>query len=149
MSDLFFDDFEIGQSFRTRGATLSEAQILDFAFQYDPQPFHLDLQAARESPYGGLIASGFQTLLIAFRVFYQEKIINACSIGSPGMESVRWLKPVRPGDTLTVRAEVLDKRPSKSKPDRGVLKMRYEVMNQAEEVVMAFEITHIFLRRAA
>ena len=149
MSDLFFDDFEIGQSFRTRGATLSEAQILDFAFQYDPQPFHLDLQAARESPYGGLIASGFQTLLVAFRVFYQEKIINACSIGSPGMESVRWLMPVRPGDTLTVRAEVLDKRPSKSKPDRGVLKMHYEVMNQVEETVMTFEITHIFLRRAA
>ena len=149
MSDLFFDDFEIGQSFRTRGATLSEAQILDFAFQYDPQPFHLDLQAARESPYGGLIASGFQTLLVAFRVFYQEKIINACSIGSPGMESVRWLLPVRPGDTLTVRAEVLDKRPSKSKPDRGVLKMHYEVMNQVEETVMTFEITHIFLRRAA
>ena len=123
MTDLYFDDFEIGQSFLTRGVTLSEAQILDFALQYDPQPFHLDLHAAAEGPFGGLIASGFQTLLVAFRIFYQEKIINACSMGSPGMDSIRWLKPVRPGDTLSVRAEVREKRASESKPDRGVLKM--------------------------
>ena len=149
MTDLYFDDFEIGQSFLSRGVTLSEAQILDFALQYDPQPFHLDLHAAAEGPFGGLIASGFQTLLVAFRIFYQEKIINACSMGSPGMDAIRWLKPVRPGDTLSVRAEVQEKRASESKPDRGVLKMEYEVINQTDDVVMTFQITHIFRRRPA
>ena len=109
-SDLYFDDFDIGQTFRSKGATLSEAQILDFPFTYDPQPFHLDVAAAREGPFGGLIASGFQTLAVAFRLFYQEKVINACSMGSPGMDHLRWLAPVRPGDTLFVRAEVLEKR---------------------------------------
>ncbi len=148
-SDLYFDDFDIGQTFRSKGATLSEAQILDFAFTYDPQPFHLDVAAAREGPFGGLIASGFQTLAVAFRLFYQEKVINACSMGSPGMDHLRWLAPVRPGDTLFVRAEVLEKRPSKSKPDRGTLRMGYEVLNQDELVVMTFEAIHIFRRRPA
>ena len=149
MTELYFDDFEIGQSFLSRGVTLSEAQILDFALRYDPQPFHLDLHAAAEGPFGGLIASGFQTLLVAFRIFYQENIINACSMGSPGMDAIRWLKPVRPGDTLSVRAEVKEKRASESKPDRGVLKMEYEVINQTDDVVMTFQITHIFRRRPA
>ena len=149
MRELYFDDFEVGQTFVTKGATLTEAQILDFAFQYDPQPFHLDRRAAEDGPYGGLIASGFQTLLVAFRLFYQEKVINACSLGSPGMESLRWLRPVRPGDTLKVKAEVLEKRPSGSKPDRGTLKMGYAVIAQDEETVMTFEIVHIFRRRPA
>ncbi len=148
-SDLYFDDFEVGQTFRSKGATLSEAQILDFAFTYDPQPFHLDVVAAQGGHFGGLIASGFQTLAVAFRLFYQEKVINACSMGSPGMDHVRWLAPVRPGDTLFVRAEVLDKRPSESKPDRGTLRMAYEVLNQDDLVVMTFETIHIFRRRPA
>jgi acyl dehydratase len=147
MTDLYFDDFQPGQRFRSKGATLGEAQILDFAFTYDPQPFHLDLVAAREGPFEGLIASGFQTLVVAFRLFYQEKVINACSMGSPGMDRLRWLAPVRPGDTIYVRAEVLAKRPSESKPDRGILNMGYEVLNQDDVVVMTYEATHIFRRR--
>ena len=98
---------------------MSEAQILDFALAYDPQPFHLDRTAAEASPYGGLIASGFQTLALAFRMFYQEKVINACSMGSPGMSELRWLGPVRPGDTLRTEAEVLSTRPSRSKAGPG------------------------------
>lgn len=147
MTDLFFEDFTPGRSFRSKGMTLSEAQILDFAFTYDPQPFHLDLEAAREGPFGGLIASGFQTLVIAFRLFYQEKIINACSMGSPGMDKLRWLKPVRPGDSLKVEAEVQSARPSASKPDRGLVVMAYAVLNQEGERVMTFEATHIFRKR--
>src|SRR3546814_1387604 len=85
---------------------------------YDPQPFHLDKEAAAEGPFNGLIASGFQTLAVAFRIFYQTGIINACSMGSPGLDELRWLRPVRPGDTLKVTATVREKRPSKSKPDR-------------------------------
>ncbi len=147
MGDLYFEDFAVGRRFKTKGMTLSEAQILDFAFTYDPQPFHVDLEAAREGPYEGLIASGFQTLLVAFRLFYQEKVINACSMGSPGMDKLRWLKPVRPGDTLRVEAEVLSARASQSKPDRGLATLTYEVFNQRGEVVMTFEILHLFQKR--
>jgi acyl dehydratase len=146
MRDLYLDDFEPGQRFTTRGCTLSEAQILDFAFHYDPQPFHLDKLAAEESPYGGLIASGFQTLLVSFRLWYAERIINAASLGSPGMEEIRWLTPVRPGDTIRVEAEVLEQRPSQSKPDRGTVVIAYVVKNQIDEAVMSYRVTHIFRR---
>jgi acyl dehydratase len=148
VQDLYFDDFEPGQTFESKGATISESQILDFALLYDPQPFHLDKGAAEAGPFGGLIASGFQTLAIAFRLFYQEKVINACSMGSPGLDELRWLKPVRPGDTLKVKAEVREKRASKSKPDRGTLLMDYTVTNQNGEAVMTFTAIHIFARKA-
>jgi acyl dehydratase len=147
MTDRYFDDFEVGERFVSRGVTLSESQILDFAFAYDPQPFHLDLQAAEASPYGGLIASGFHTLVLAFRMFYQEKVINACCLGSPGMSELRWLAPVRPGDTLRSEAEVADKRPSRSKPDRGSVEMAFSVRNQRDEVVMTFRTTIMLARR--
>ena len=110
MSERHFEDFEIGERFASPGITVSESQILDFALAYDPQPFHLDKEAAAKSPYGGLIASGFHTLALAFRAFYQANVINHCSLGSPGMDEVRWLKPVIPGDTLHTEAEVRSKR---------------------------------------
>ncbi len=147
MTARFFEDFEIGERFRGPGATLSESQILDFALSYDPQPFHLDKEAAAESPYGGLIASGFQTLALGFRMFYQANIINGCSLGSPGMDELRWLAPVRPGDTLHTEAEVISKRDSRSRPDRGTLIMAYEIKNQTGETAMTFTCTHILLKR--
>ncbi len=143
---LYFDDFAVGQRFKSRGATLSEAQILDFAWQYDPQPFHLDKEAAAEWGYDGLIASGFQTMLVGFRLFFQENVWTAASLGSPGMDEVRWLLPVRPGDTLHTVAEVLETRASRSKPDRGIIKMRYEIYNQRDEMVMSMIATKIFRR---
>ena len=149
MAERFFDDFAIGERFKSAGLTVSEAAILDFALTYDPQPFHLDKEVAEAGPYGGLIASGFQTLALAFRLFLQEKIIDACSMGSPGLDELRWLKPVRPGDTLHVEAEVLEKRPSESKPDRGVLRMRYAAKIQNGETVMTFIAIHILRRKAA
>ena len=142
-----FDDFEIGERFVSPGITISESQILDFALAYDPQPFHLDKEAAAESPYGGLIASGFQTLALGFRAFYHAGVINDCSLGSPGMDELRWLKPVRPGDTIHTEAEVKSMKPSASKPDRGVLVMAYQVKTQTGEVVMTFACTHILRRR--
>jgi len=147
MKDLFFEDFAVGQQFRTRGATLSEAQILDFAFQYDPQPFHLDKNAAEESIYGGLIASGFQTLLFAFRLWLAEGIINKASMGSPGIDALRWLTPVRPGDTLQLQAEVVETRASASKPDVGFTTIDYTVFNQDQVAAMTFRATHILLKR--
>lgn len=149
MQALYFDDFEPGQQFHSKGATLSESQIMDFALTYDPQPFHIDKVAAAEGPFGGLIASGFQTLSLAFRLFYQANVINACSMGSPGFDKLRWVRPVRPGDTLSVAAEVKEMRPSSSKPDRGTLLMDYTVTNQNAEPVMTFTAIHILARKAA
>lgn len=147
--DLFFEDFTVGWTFRTAGATLSEAQILDFALQWDPQPFHIDRIAAERGPYGGLIASGFQTLLVAFRLIWGERIINVASMGSPGMDEIRWLRPVRPGDSLYVSGEVLDARESRSRSDRGFVTIRYTVVNQNDEPVMRFTVTHMLRRRAS
>ena len=101
-----FEDFEVGQSFDTEGITLTEGMIIDFAFRYDPQPFHLDTQAASRSPYGGLIASGFQTLALTFRLFRDTGVITGTSHGEVSADEVRWLRPVRPGDTLSVTVTV-------------------------------------------
>ena len=147
MAERYFEDFELGERFVSRRATLTEGLITEFALTFDPQPFHIDKEAAAEGPFGGLIASGFQTLALSFRVFYEANIINACSLGSPGFDELRWVKPVRPGDTLSVEAEVIEMRPSSSKPDRGILKMAYASKNQFGEIVMTFIATHLFLRR--
>ncbi len=149
MTERYLDDFEIGERFVGAGITLSEAQILDFALTYDPQPFHIDREAAAASHFGGLIASGFQTLAVGFRSFYQAGAINHASIGSPGMDELRWLKPVRPGDTLHAETVVTSTRASRSKPDRGIVHMDWEVKNQAGEVVMTFTGMHLLRRRAA
>ena len=145
--DIWFEDFEPGQVFETDGATLTEPQILDFAMQWDPQPFHLDVAAAAESSYGGLIASGWQTALTGFRLMLGLGIFRRCSMGSPGLEHLRWLKPVRPGDTLRGRLEVVETRPSRSKPDRGTMVADYALANQYGETVMTWRCLHILARK--
>ncbi len=147
MTPRYFDDFSVGERFASRGMTLTEAQIIDFAQAYDPQPFHLDRGAAEAGPFGGLIASGFQTLALTFRLFYDAGIINHCSMGSPGFDELRWLKPVRPGGTLRVEAEVLETRPSASKPDRGIVRMNFRTLDQDDEPVMTFTAMMIFARQ--
>jgi acyl dehydratase len=148
MYNWHLDDLEPGARFETAGKTLSEAEILDFAFRYDPQPFHIDVTYAEEGPFGGLIASGIQTLAISLRLVLQAQVFapNA-SMGSPGVDEIRWLRPVRPGDTLRVAGEILDARPSRSKPDRGVMHYKIEVFNQNDEPVMSMTSAQI-LRRA-
>ena len=148
-SDRYFDDFEVGERFVSPGITLTEGMILDFALLYDPQPFHIDLEAAKASPYGGLISSGFQTLALGFRAFTMTGVIAKCSLGSPGMDELRWLKPVRPGDTLRSLWIVAEKRPSKSKPDRGILVSDWRILNQKDEEVMTLKGMHILARRPA
>ena len=142
-----FEDFKVGDRFVSDGMTMTESAILDFAQRFDPQPFHLDLDAAKDSPYGGLIASGLHTFAVGFRVFLDTRVIHSASMGSPGVDELRWTAPVRPGDTLTTEAEVVEIRPSSSKPDRGTLRMRYAVKNQKDEVVMTFTAIHIFRRK--
>ena len=147
MDARFLDDFTPGQYFHTGGITLTEAEIIDFAWRYDPQPFHLDTGAAERSPYGGLIASGFQSLALCFRLFIQSGVLTESSMGSPGIDELRWLAPVRPGDTLHCAVEVLEVRPSSSKPDRGIARFKYQALNQRDEVVLSFIVNHLLLRR--
>ncbi|MSP68225.1 MAG: MaoC family dehydratase [Alphaproteobacteria bacterium] len=147
MGDYYFEDFNVGDRFQSRGKTITESEILEFALKYDPQPFHMDVEAAKAGPYGGLIASGFQTLALSFRLFFQEGILAAAGAGSPGMEELRWLKPVRPGDTIRCVMEVLEVRPSGSRPDRGTAKVRYSTLNQVGETVMTAVVYQLLSRR--
>ena len=147
MTDLYLEDFKPGDRFESRGRTVSEAEIIDFALRYDPQPIHIDAEAAKRSPYGGLIASGFHTMGMAFRLAWDTGVLSACGLGSPGFDEVRWLKPVRPGDTLRTVVEIVDARPSASKPDRGVCRFRYDVFNQNDEQVMTMTAVQIVARR--
>ncbi|MBN8282474.1 MaoC family dehydratase [Zoogloea sp.] len=147
MESRYLDDLIVGDRFTSGGMTLTEAEIIDFAFRYDPQPFHLDVNAAAESPYGGLIASGFQSIAICFRLFIQTGIFSQSSIGSPGLDELRWLAPVRPGDTLRSIVEVLEVRPSSSKPDRGIARLRYLAVNQRDETVLSFIGNNLLKRR--
>jgi acyl dehydratase len=143
----YFDDFSPGDRFVSKGVTFTEADIISFALRYDPQPFHIDVEAAAQSPYGGLIASGFHTLSQSFRMMLQEGVFSESSMGSPGMDELRWLAPVRPGDTLRMEGEVAEVRPSSSKPDRGILKMDYRAVNQRGETVMTLKVMHLLRRR--
>jgi acyl dehydratase len=147
MEDRYFDDFSVGERFSTRGITVTESAIIDFATRYDPQPFHIDIEAAKASNYGGLIASGFQTLALGFRMVLETGIFRASSMGSPGFDELRWLKPVRPGDTLHTEFEVMEKKPSSSKPDRGILRIAYRIKNQKDEEVLTFLSMHLLKRR--
>lgn len=147
MAERYFDDFAISEKFTTRGVTLTESMIIDFALTYDPQPFHIDVEAAKASNYGGLIASGFHTLALGFRMVLETGIFRAASMGSPGFDELRWLKPVRPGDTLHTELEVIDKKPSSSKPDRGLARIAYRIKNQKGEDVLTFLSMHLLKRK--
>ncbi|MFQ5566021.1 MAG: MaoC family dehydratase [Paracoccaceae bacterium] len=146
---MYFDDLPKGYSFETGTRTLSEDEIIAFARQWDPQSFHTDPEAARASPFGGLIASGFHTLLTAFNLTLGADVWNEASMGSPGMDSLRWMRPVRPGDTLRVRVEVTSSTPSRSRNDRGRTGFRHTVLNQNDDVVMTYQCTNILARRPA
>ena len=147
MADLYFEDFKVGDRFVSDGVTVSEGMILDFAMRYDPQPFHIDAEASKASNYAGLIASGFQTFALAFRMVLETGVFRACGMGSPGCDELRWLKPVRPGDTLHSELEVIEKTPSRSKPDRGMIRIKYRVKNQRGEDVLSFLSLQLARRR--
>jgi acyl dehydratase len=147
MTDYYFEDFKAGQNFVSGGTTITEAQIIDYALKYDPQPFHLDVEAAKETIFGGLIASGWLTNALSFRLWYDMGLMKASSLGSPGIEQVRWLKPVRPGDTIHTEIEILDTRASRSKPDRGIVTMLYTVKNQHGETVSDYRSMQLIALR--
>lgn len=147
MHSRYLDEFTVGDRFTSRKASLSEGQIMDFAMAYDPQHMHIDHQAAESGPFGGLIASGFQTLSLSFRLFYDLGLVMDTNIIGVGMDELRWTKPVYPKDALHVEAEVLEVRPSRSKPDRGTLRWQLTTRNHRDEVVMTVQPIMILRRR--
>jgi acyl dehydratase len=147
LKERWFEDYAVGESFELGDEPITEQEIIEFARRYDPQPFHIDPAAAAATHFGGLVASGWMTTAVSMRVMCQHFISPRASMGSPGIDELRWLLPVRPGDRLRVRVEVLGCVPSKSKPDRGVVTMRQEVLNQNAQVVMSLKTLAMLKRR--
>jgi len=141
----YFDDYRPGTTYDCGSVEVSEAEIISFAKQFDPQPFHVDPAAAAHGPFGGLIASGWHTTALVMRKLVENFLPAEASLGSPGVDELRWPHPVRPGDTLRVRATVLEARRSESKPDRGIMKTALEAVNQDGRRVMHATATN-FLR---
>jgi acyl dehydratase len=145
----WFEDYAVGETARFGDTLVTEADVLDFARRFDPQPFHLDAQAASQSIYGGIIASGWHTASMAMRMMVDHYISVQASMGSPGIDELRWLHPVRPGDRLRMQVTVLDSRPSQSKPDRGMVQFQQEVVNQEGITVMTLKGWGMYRRRGA
>lgn len=146
MTDRYYEDFKIGDRFVSGGMTMTEAGIIEFARQWDPQSFHIDSEFAKTSTYGGLIASGLHTMCVTLRLWLEQGIFRASSLGSPGIGEVQFPRPVRPGDTLRVVTDIVELRLSSSKPDRGIARIRQVTINQRDQQVMEQE-TVVFLKR--
>ena len=134
----YFEDFNPGETVELGEYTIGEADILEFARRYDPQVFHIDAERARETPYGGLIASGWHTASLGMRMLVDGLLGASASMGSPGVESLNWHKPVRPGDTLRARITTLESALSRSRPDRGRIRSKLEILNQNGEIVLSW-----------
>ena len=146
---MYLEDIVVGTVYTFGSIIVDEQAIIDFASLYDPQPFHTDPEAAKKSNFGGLVASGLHTVCLAMRILVDQHISHVANLGSPGMDELRWLRPVRPGDELSVRLTILEVTPSKSKPDRGSVRVKVEVMNQAGDVVAGWKGIGIISRRRA
>jgi len=144
----YWEDLTPGRVFETATRTLSEEDIVRFAREYDPQTYHTDAEAARHSPFGGLIASGWQTAAVGMRLMCDNYLLETSCVGSPGLEELRWLKPVRPGDTLHLRSTVIESTPSGKQSNRGTVLFRWEILNQNGEVALSMLGRQLFLRRA-
>ena len=147
MKKIHFEDFKVGQVIELGSCTVSKDEIIAFARKFDPQPFHIDEAAAERSIYGGLIASGMHTCSIFMRLLYDGLLSRAASMGSPGQDELRWIKPVRPGDTLSASGLVEELIPSRSKPDRGLIRTTYEVFNQDGDKVITLRGIGMFEKR--
>ena len=149
VEDRYFEDYQAGAVHCFGSILVEEEEVIAFATRFDPQDFHTDPVAAKNSPFGGLIASGWHTAGLMMRLYAQHYLTKVGSLASPGVDELRWIKPVRPGDTLSVRVTIVDAVPSKSKPDRGVVTSFIQVLNQAEEVVMSMRVVNMIRRRGA
>jgi acyl dehydratase len=143
------EDYVVGSVSEFGSIAVEEAEIIDFARRFDPQVFHTDPEAAKRSIYGGLIASGWHTASMMMRLIVEHYLPGARSLGSPGIDELRWIMPVRPGDKLSVRVTVKEANRSRSKPDRGVVRSFVEVLNQNREVVLTMKAINLLLCRDA
>jgi acyl dehydratase len=145
---LYWEDFAPGSVAEYGAREVTRDEIIAFAVEFDPQPFHLDEDAARTSMFRGLAASGWHTCSLLMRIIADGFVVNSSSMGSPGVDEVKWLAPVRPGDRLRVRTTVLESRASRSWPEMGLVKFLFEMFNQADVAVMSLTTTSMFGRRA-
>ena len=139
LKERWFEDYAAGEAFEFGDHLITEEEIIAFARRYDPQPFHVDPVAAAQSNFGGLVASGWMTAAVLMRMLCDHYIAPASALGSPGVDQLRWLRPVRPGDRLRARVTVVETRRSKSKPDRGSMLLRQELINQAGEIALSLD----------
>jgi acyl dehydratase len=144
---LFFEDLTPGRVFELGSREVAADEIVAFAREFDPQPFHVDAEAAKTSPFGGLIASGWHSASLLMRMYVDEVLSQAASMGSPGVEELRWLVPVRPGDVVRGRVTIVEASPSSARPDRGTVVGEFELFNQRDELAMRFRARGFFGRR--
>ncbi len=143
----YLEDLVVGERHQLGDRTVTREEIVSFARDFDPQPFHLDEAAAARSHFGGLVASGWHTASVAMRLFVDGMVGEIASMGSPGVDELRWLAPLRPGDTVSLQTEIVAVEPSRSRPDRGSVRVRYELTNQRGELVLTMIGIWIIARR--
>jgi acyl dehydratase len=139
----YFEDYIPGGVYEYGTITVTEPEIIEFARQFDPQPMHLDHEQAARGRFGGIVASGWHTVGLAMRLYVDHYLSRVASLASPGVDELRWPHPVRPGDSLRIRVSILDVRPSRSKPDRGVVRGRVEALNQDGQLVLSMIVMSI------
>jgi acyl dehydratase len=144
----YFEDFHVGDIFDLGSIQITEEEIITFARQFDPQPFHIDPEQAKDSIFHGLVASGWHTCALFMRLLTDGLLSKTISIGSPGVDEVRWRNPVRPGDRLRATLTVLECNPSRSRPNMGIVRSACEMFNQKDEVVLTLSGIHFFGRKS-
>ena len=147
MHTRYFEGFKVGDIYKTRAVTLTEGQMVDFSMQYDPQPIHTDHETSKHGIHGDIISSGLQTLGLANRLWIELGLMGENNLGGPGLDNVRWPRPVFAGDTLRTVIEVVAARESKSKLDRGIVTFGFTTYNQKDEVVMTYECMDMIRRK--
>jgi acyl dehydratase len=147
LSKLYFEDFEVGRVAEYGDMLVTAEEIKEFAREFDPQPMHLDEEAAKKTLVGGLCASGWHTCCMMMKIVADGYLLNSSSMGAPGVEEIRWFKPVRPGERLRVKTTILDKREPKSRPDFGFVRTQFDVLDTSDECVMTSITSLMFERR--
>jgi len=147
VNERFFEDYDVGVVHCFGSISVSEEEVVTFAKRYDPQSIHTDPEVAKDGPFGGVIASGWMTAGLMMQLYCQHYLSSVASLASPGIDELRWVRPVRPGDALSIRVTVLEARPSRSKPDRGIVTSFIEVLNQDDQPVMTMKAMNMLKRR--
>ncbi|MAZ01849.1 MAG: acyl dehydratase [Sneathiella sp.] len=147
MSAIYFEDISVGDKTTSKSISVTKEEIIEFAGKYDPQPFHIDEEAAKESIYGGLIASGWHTTALLMRLLVDNMTNKRAGLGSPGCDELRWLRPVRPGDSLRYESTVFETRKSASRPEMGIIRADVKLYNQNDEIVLTLKSTGMIKTR--